>query len=183
MTQGAGGLNRGVDLAVEARETSKVAWYAVKARPRHERVVARGLEERGVRCFLPLWRRLRRWSDRLKVVETPLFPTYLFVEIAPRQRLDVVRVRGAIDLVGGREPVAVDPEEIDALLRLAAGGAVLEPHVFLREGQRARVSSGPFRGVEGFLVERRPRSKLVVSVTLFSQSVALTLDAGDVEPA
>jgi transcription antitermination factor NusG len=160
-------------------ERTRVAWYAVKTRARHERTTAQTLAQRGVRCFLPVWHQRRRWTDRWKTIEQPLFPTYLFVEIHSLERPLVLRSRGVVDVV----TTPVVRSELEPLLALASAGAVLSPHRYLRVGQRARVHSGPFRGIEGFLVERRDAARLVLSVTLFKQSVALTIEAGDVEPA
>jgi transcription antitermination factor NusG len=169
------------------RQRTATAWYALKTRSRHEKVVARALTERGVACFLPTWRKRSRWSDRVKTVELPLFSTYVFVRLDgldPAARRSVLSARGAVALVGsGGVPAPVADAEIGALQSLVAAGAPLEPHRFLRRGQRARVCSGPFRGVEGTLVKRDARSKLVISVELFRRAVALTIDAGDVEPA
>jgi|SRR5579871_5531145 len=164
--------------------SSKAAWYALKTRSRHEKAVARVLAERGVRVFLPLFRKRRRWSDRYKIVETPVFSTYVFVHIDPKDRLVVLRVKGSVQLLGNAgEPTPVADSEINSLLALEAGGAPIEPHRFVKVGQRARIAVGPFRGVEGTLVKRDATTKLVVSVTLFQRSVALTVDAADVEPA
>ncbi len=161
-----------------------LAWYAVKTRSRHEKVVRDALTERGIECFLPLARERHRWSDRIQIVEAPLFTTYVFVRlpsVAPRPS---VNVKGVVSLVAfAGEPAAVAEAEVEALQRLVAGGATLEPHRFLRSGQRVRIRSGPFRGIEGALVRRKGKESLVINVQIFAQAAALTLEGIDVEPA
>lgn len=172
------------DGLAEARPASRIAWYALKTRSRHEQLVARSLRERGVDCFLPLLRERHRWSDRSRVVDVPLFSTYVFVRIDPRDRFEALRTRGAVSLLGTNgEPTPVPDAEIDAIARLVAAGAPLERHRLLVEGQRVRIRSGPFRGIEGTLIHRQGRSKLLLSVDLLRQGAALTIDGLDVEPA
>src|SRR5271165_5739728 len=71
-------------------------WFAVHTRSRHEKVVAQEVRDHGITTFLPLVREERRWSDRRKVVESPLFTCYVFVKMLPRndQRFRVLRVNG-----------------------------------------------------------------------------------------
>lgn len=161
-----------------------VAWFALKTRSRHEKLVARALEEGGIECFLPLIRARHRWRDRYQDVALPLFSTYLFVRIDPLERLRVLRARGAIALVGAAgRPVPVAESEIGALRTLVEAGAPLEPHRFLACGQRVRVRAGPFRGVEGVLVRRQGKTKIVIAIDVLKQAAALAIDAADVEPA
>jgi transcription antitermination factor NusG len=160
------------------------AWYALKTRSRHERVVRDALELRGIECFLPVSRDRHRWSDRIRLVETPLFSTYLFVRLPVAPPRPSVGVKGVVELVSmGGVPAPVGDEEVDALRRLSFAGVALERHRFLRSGQRVRIRSGPFRGIEGTLVRRKGREKLVINVDLFAQAAALTLDGLDVEAA
>ncbi|GIW73125.1 MAG: antitermination factor NusG [Planctomycetota bacterium] len=161
-----------------------LAWYALKTRARHEKVVARALASKGVEHFLPLQRVRRRWSDRFQLIEVPLFSTYLFVRLHPEQRLQALAVRGAVCLLGsGGTPTPVPDGEIEAVRRLMASGLALDVHTRLRPGQRVRIRSGPLRGIEGTLLRRRGRTQLVVAVDLIGQGAALTIDGLDVEAA
>lgn len=171
-------------MCTESAVSTAVAWYALKTRSRHEKLVAQALRERGVTCVCPLMRQRNRWSDRLQVVEVPLFSTYVFVQIDPLERVDVLCTRGAVAILGaGGVPTPVADHEIDALIMLALAGAPLEPHRFLRQGQRVRVRGGPFRGIEGTLVRADGKSKIVIAVDLIKRAAALEIDAADVEGA
>src|SRR5208337_5000175 len=107
--------------------------------PRHEKVVAQQIERRSFRCFLPLYRSVRRWKNRRKELELALFPGYVFVRLALQDRLRVLQLPSAVRLVSFNGQPAVLPEaDIDQLRqRLARGG--VEPHPYLRVGRRVRV--------------------------------------------
>ncbi len=157
-------------------------WYAVHTSSRHEKQVAGKLAERGIEYFLPLYEELRRWTDRRVKVQLPLFPGYLFVHMVAGQKMDVLRVPGVAELVGfNRGLVPVDPQEIAALKRGCTFGASVAPHPYLKTGCRVRVRSGVLRDTEGILVRNGQQDRLVISVDLLMQSVALEIDAADVE--
>ncbi len=169
-------MNEGV------QEARALAWFALKTRSRHERVVRDGLALRGIDCFLPFSLERHRWSDRIQVVETPLFATYVFVRLPVSPPRPSVNTKGVVELVTfGGEPAPVPDHEVEALRRLIFGGVALERHRFLRSGQRVRIRSGPFRGIEGTLLRRKGKEKLVLNVDLFAQAAAITLDGFDVE--
>jgi transcription antitermination factor NusG len=158
-------------------------WYAVCTVPRHEKVVARQMNGNELDHFLPLYKSVRRWKDRRKELELPLFPGYVFVHIAFRDRLRVQKLTGVLQIVSfnGR-PAPVPENEIDALRNSLARNTWLEPHPYLKVGRRVRVRSGPMAGVDGILVRRKDKFRLVLSVDLIRQAVALEVDGADVEP-
>jgi transcription antitermination factor NusG len=157
-------------------------WYALYTCPRHEKCVAQQIEQRSISCFLPLYRSVRRWKDRRKELELALFPGYVFVRLALKDRLRVLQLPSVVHLVSFNGQPAVLPEaEIDQLReRLARGG--VEPHPYLRVGRRVRVCGGPMQGLEGIIVRRKERCRVVFSLDLIMRSVAVEVDEGDVEP-
>jgi len=157
-------------------------WYALYTCPRHEKCVAQQIEQRSIACFLPLYRSVRRWKDRRKVLELALFPGYVFVRLALQDRLRVLQLPSAVRLVSFNGQPAVLPEaEIEALRqRLTGGGA--EPHPYLRVGRRVRVCGGPMQGLEGIIVRKKDRCRVVFSLDLLMRSVAVEIDESDVEP-
>lgn len=157
-------------------------WFAVHTSSRHEKQVAGQLAERGIEHFLPLYEEARRWSDRRMKVQMPLFPGYLFVHIVTGQKLDVLRVPGVAKLVGFNSgPVPVDHQEISALRLGCTFGTSVAPHPYLKTGCRVRVRNGVLRDTEGILVRNGQQDRLVISVDLLMKSVALEIDAADVE--
>jgi transcription antitermination factor NusG len=160
-------------------------WYALHTRPRHEKIVIQRLAERGVTTFLPLITEVRRWSDRKKSVELPLFGGYAFAKFFPRhsERLQVLRVEGVLGLVGASGQGAPIPEaEIAAVRALVEGPLPWSTHPFLEIGQKVRIRSGALDGLEGILVGRSGDRTLVISVNAIQRSLAVRLEGYEVEP-
>ena len=166
-----------------AADASHPCWYALYTCPRHEKQVAAYLGRKQVDHFLPLYETVRSWKDRRAHVRLPLFPGYVFVHVSVRDRLQVLNVPGVVRLVASNgRPVPVAEDEIEALRHGLADGLRAEPHPFLRVGRRVRVKNGPLVGMEGLLVRRKQKFRLVLSVDLIMRSVAIEVDVADVEP-
>ncbi len=157
-------------------------WLAACTRPRHEIQVAQQLEYKGLRYLLPRYRRLRRWSDRVKRVEAPLFPGYIFVQVSDAERVPVLRTLGVTSIVssGGR-PAYLGNSEIEVLRACTAYPEAVEPHPYLQVGRRVRVMRGAFAGLEGILVQKKNAARLVVAVDPIMRSIAIDLHSADVE--
>ncbi|MGE5057563.1 MAG: UpxY family transcription antiterminator [Acidobacteriota bacterium] len=161
-------------------------WYALQTRVHRERVVEQRLHERGIVTFLPTVTEIRRWSDRKKKVEFPLFASYLFVRLSPRKvdHLRVLGVEGVFQFVGARgEATPIPQEQIEAVRSLINGGVKWSAHPFLKIGQRVRICSGALAGIEGVLVSRAGESTLVISVDAIQRSMAVRIDGYDLEAA
>lgn len=157
-------------------------WFALQVRTRYEPGVASFLEGSGYELFLPLYACRRRWSDRIKKVETPLFPGYLFCRFDPQDRLPILKTPGVIQIVGyNRIPFPVEDSEIRAIQALMASGLPNQPWPFLGVGDRVRIEAGPLRGHEGTLVEFKGSHKLTLSITLLQRSVAVEIDSAFIE--
>ncbi len=158
-------------------------WFALRVKSRCEKVVSTIARNKGFEEFLPLYQRRQRWSDRVKAVEFPLFPGYVFCRLNPQYRLPLLTIPGVLHFVGiGKAPVPIDDEEILAIQSAVSSGLATEPWPFLEVGQRVRLEDGPLVGLEGFLVEMRKRYRVVVSVTLLKRSVAVEIDREWVTP-
>ena len=167
----------------EGPDASSPNWYALYTCSRHEKQVAGQLQQRNVEFFLPLYISLRRWKDRRVQVPLPLFPGYVFVNIRLQDRIAVLDIPGAVRFVAFNGSPAALPES--DLIRLRSGleqGLRAEPHPYLKIGRRVRVRSGPLAGAEGILVRKKDRFRLVVSIEFIMRSVAVEIDAADVEP-
>lgn len=159
------------------------AWFAVQVRTRHEIGIADHLSAKGYERFLPLYKCRRRWSDRIKEVEAPLFPGYLFCRFDPSDRLPILKTPGVVQIVGnGRSPVPVCDAEIAALQKAVASGLPNRPWPFLHTGDKVQIEAGPLRGLEGILAAFRGSQHLVLSVTLLQRSVAVEIDCAFVSP-
>jgi len=159
-------------------------WYALYTFPRHERRVAEQVEQRSFTSFLPVYRSVRRWKDRRKELELALFPSYVFVRMELADRLRVLQLPGVVRLVSyNGQPAAIPEKEIEVLRSRLSGAHKVEPHPYLNRGRRVRVRSGPLQGLEGIIVRRKDRCRIVFSVELLQRSVAMELDESDLEAA
>ena len=158
-------------------------WLAAYTRSRHEKHVADQLGLKGVESLLPTYEKFTRWSDRVRRSQAPLFPSYIFVHVLDTERIRVLQTSGVVNLVtvAGR-PAVLNPEEVDRLRTCSANASQVEPHPFLKTGQRIRVKHGPFAGWEGVLVEKKNATRLVISVDQIMKSVAINIHGADVEP-
>ncbi|MGH9499169.1 MAG: UpxY family transcription antiterminator [Terriglobales bacterium] len=161
-------------------------WYAVQTRSRHEKMVARQLRRRGITTFLPLISQLRKWSDRQKLVESPLFPGYAFVQLAyePKARLGVLSTDGVVNFVGAQgHGNPIPDEQITSVQNVLGNKIPCESHPYLKVGQRVRIRGGSLEGTQGILVGTRGDHRLVISVELIQQSVAIQVGGHNVVPA
>lgn len=153
-------------------------WYAVRVRSNFERTVSTVLDYKGVEQFLPTYRSRRVWTDRIKTLELPLFPGYVFCRIPLEERNRVVTIDGVVGLVGaGRQPIPLSTAEIDSIRTLVHSQLPAQPWPFLKIGQTVRITHGSLSGIEGILVRVKNSWRLVVSVSLLERSVAVEIDA------
>jgi transcription antitermination factor NusG len=158
-------------------------WFVLTVKPRHEKAVASHLAVLNLEAYLPLYRSLRRWSDRKKIVEACLFPGYVFCRFDRRDRLAVLNLPSVTSLVSfGDAPAPVPDTEIDAVRTVLASRRPAGPWPFLESGQRVRIRSGAMEGLEGLLVNQENCWRVVVSISLLQRSVAVEIDRDMVEP-
>lgn len=160
------------------------SWWVVYTRHQHEKAVAQILATKGFETFLPLYDSVRRWRDRNKTLSLPLFPCYVFLRGGLNRRLQVLTTPGIHTILYNGERVAIIPsDEIEAVRRVVDSPSHVEPHPFLRCGETVRVTRGSLEGVEGVLVRKKSLYRLVLSVEMLAQSVAVEIDAADVTPS
>jgi transcription antitermination factor NusG len=157
---------------------ARYPWFALQVRMRHETAVADHLQGKGYEWFLPLYKARRRWSDRVKEVDSPLFPGYLFCRFNPHDRLPILKTPGVTQIVGyNHVPVPVDEQEIEAIRRLVASGVPNFPCAYLEVGTKVRIEAGALRGLEGILMDLKGKRRLVLSITILQRSVAVEIDS------
>jgi transcription antitermination factor NusG len=138
---------------------------------------------RGYDGFLPAFRSRRRWSDRYRDVDLPLFPGYVFCRLDVRKRLPVLLMPGVVRIVGsGKTPVPVDEDEIASLQTVVRSGLLMQPWPFLRVGQMVTLEEGPLRNVTGILTEIDGSARLIVSITLLRRSLAVSVPRHSIRP-
>jgi transcription antitermination factor NusG len=162
----------------------ELRWYAAYTSANHEKRVALQLAQRSIEHLLPLYESVRRWKDRRMKLQMPLFPGYVFVRMALRDRLHVLQIPSVAHLVSfNGQPAALADEDICAIQNCLNHGHKVEPHPYLQAGRRARVRSGPLQGLEGIILRRKNRTRFVLSFELIARSVAVEIDEADLVPA
>ena len=172
-------------MRVRMTKQQPTNWYAVQTRARNERVISDRLREQGLTTFLPLVTEVRRWSDRKKKVELPLFSCYLFVKLVAGdhdERMRVYRTNGVFRIVSmNGELVPIPDEQIDALRAVVAQRVPWREHPFLKIGQRVRIRGGALDGVEGVLLSHDGDRTLIISVDAIQRSLAVRVEGYEVE--
>jgi transcription antitermination factor NusG len=165
-----------------AMKTPEDSWYALYTVHQHEKVVAEILSGKGFEVFLPVYEAVRQWADRTRKLTLPLFPCYVFVRGGLDRRLQILTTPGFRSIVtaAGR-PAVIPKPEIESVRQLVENCLQVEPHPFLRRGDRVRVKCGPLEGVEGILVRKKNSFRLVLSVEILQKSVVTEVDVSMVE--
>ncbi len=164
--------------------TAGKRWYAVQTRSNFESSVCTELASRKIESYHASFPEIHEWADRRKVVHRPLFPGYVFARFSgsSEERVLVLQAPGVVRILGSDRAIEPIPDvEIDSIRRMLRSGRPWQSHPFLREGARARVRRGPLRNVEGILVRVKSDARLVMSITLFSKSVATEVNIADLE--
>lgn len=152
-------------------------WFAILARTGREKAVSVLLGNSGFECYLPMSKITRRWSDRVRAFEAPLFPGYLFCRMNPDNRMPVLMTPGVFQIVGrGRKPLPVEEQEIAAIQRVEKSDLSTTSWPYLQVGQVARIDAGPLRGMSGIVIESKSGLKLVLTVSLLQRSMAVEID-------
>ena len=157
-------------------------WYALYTCANREKLVAAHLTSRGIEHFLPLYESVREWSDRRMKLQVPLFPGYLFVRTALKNRLPVMTVPGVVNLVGSAgQPMPLATETIEAL-RDGIGRVAAEPYPYLPVGQRVYIFSGPLKGLTGSLLRHKAGTRVVISIEMIERAFVADVAVEDLVP-
>lgn len=160
-------------------------WYAVHTKSRHEKVAEVSLKNRGINVFLPLREVLSQWKDRKKIINIPLFPSYLFVRVGLSDIQNVMFTKGVLRLVGcNGTPVPVPTEQIEAVIKVVQNKLKYDPYPYLDVGRDVLIKRGPLQGIVGKIVDKKKsaRHTLIISIDLIKRSVSIEVDVLDIEP-
>lgn len=158
-------------------QTDDRSWFALQVRTRWEGSTSVLLVGKGYETLLPTYKIKKRWNGKLREVNAPLFPGYVFCRFEAQQRLPILVTPGVIAVVGrGRVPLPVDEREITAIQTVVSSGFRAEPWPYLEVGQKIRIERDSLTGLEGILVNFKGSHRIVVSVSLLQRSVALEID-------
>ncbi|MCK5708149.1 MAG: UpxY family transcription antiterminator [Candidatus Aureabacteria bacterium] len=156
-------------------------WYALHTRSRFEKKIAMLLEDKGIATYLPVKQIRRKWKDRKKIVDFPLFPCYFFVHIPLLEKKKVIKTKGVVRIVGFPEPVPVPENQIEALKRFETKDIIVDPYPEFFKGKEIEVKRGPFRGIKGYVIEKNKKFRLLVGLELLAQVVSVEIDIEDIK--
>jgi len=166
-----------------AAEPALRQWFAVQTRYRFEKSVTAQLNRKDCEAYLPLLTEHHTWSDRQKVVTTPLFPGYAFVHIdqSSGARQAVLRTAGLFGFVSfGGVVVPVPGKQIEDLQFLLRENSPFSLHAFVRTGQRVRIRGGCLHGLEGVLVQNE-KEKLLISIESIQRSLVIEIQGYELD--
>ena len=174
-------LRSGIECSnIQAHHPSPIVkqWYAVYVRSRHEKKVCQLFEKMGIESSLPLIKITRKWSDRKKKVEIPLFRGYVFVKIdVGRDKLNILQTNGVVKFIGiKKKPSRIPDEEIRWIHMMVEESDTVKNEKEIPVGQKIRVSAGPFKGVEGIVARTGNQSRLVIVIESIMHAVSIDLN-------
>jgi transcription antitermination factor NusG len=157
-------------------------WYAVYTKFQHEKSASNLLRNKGFEVFLPVYQTVHRWKDRNQNVVLPMFPCYLFLQARLDRKLEALQTSGVRWLVeNGGHACEIPEAEMEALRRVCAAGRSVQPHPFLKQGDRVCIKKGPLAGTQGLFVREKNQYRVVVAVELLRKGVSVEIDLQDVE--
>lgn len=165
------------------QESAGNAWLVLRTKSRREKLVESFLHQRGVTAFLPRRSEIRKWHDRTKVLDTVLFPGYVFVQPHPHQ-FDILRhVHGSCGLlISGGAPSRIPDRDLEAVRIMVGSGEPLSVDMGLVRGQQVEVIAGPFVGAQGEFVRVKNEQRLIINACVIGHSVSVEIDASHVRP-
>ena len=158
-------------------------WYVLYTRSRHEKLVESQLLRKGIEAYTPKVTYRRRWSDRMKHVEEPVFRSYCFARFPMVDKRRIISQQGVVNIVHfNNQYVPVEDSVIDSLKILIRNELQIDPCPYLKKGDRVLIKKGPFKGLEGYILEKRNKNTtLVVSVDAIAASVKCVIDSDFVD--
>lgn len=167
-------------------KTDKLPWYAIYVRSRAEKKVYGYLQDMGVEAYLPLVTRMKRWSDRLKKVEEPLFKSYLFVRADEKSHYSILSIPGVTRFVSfERKAVTVPENQINAIRKYCDDYVSEDNQVDeteFHEGQLVRITSGEMMGLIGRLAPINNKKRLIVYIESVGHYLPINIPRTKVEP-
>ena len=158
-------------------------WHALYVRHQHEKAIEANLRRNDFEALTPAYSSIRKWKDRTRRLMVPLFPGYVFLHGGLKFKSKILATPGVCSFVTfGGVPATIPEAEIESIRRVTESSCAVEPHPYLKCGDRVRIISGQLTGIEGLLVRRKSSLRLVLSADMLERSIAVEIDASEVEP-
>jgi len=153
-------------------------WYAIYTRSRYEKKVSMEFEDRGLEHFLPLVPQLRNWKDRKKIVNMPIFPGYVFVNIKLSEKIRVLRANGVVRFIEfNGSPSPIPDAQIEDVRQLLKYPDRVETASYFNCGDSVEITAGPFSGIKGKIIHSRGKQRILVGIEIIQQAISVEIDS------
>lgn len=170
------------EFANNVVDVGEKSWFAIYTRGNHEKKTNEYLLKKNVKTYLPLREVISQWKDRKKKLFLPLFPGYLFVNIYPGERFEILNTKGAVRILGDNGiPTPVPDEEIESTRKLLDTDLKYNHFPYDITGREVEVVRGPLQGISGKVIRMKGLCNLILSVHLIRRSLSVEIDFADVE--
>ncbi len=159
---------------------SELLWFVAHTRPRCEKKLLQYCERNNVAARLPCYRSARKYRGKTVVFQKPLFPGYLFLQMAADQRGLVLQSDHVANLLSVSDQ-ALFVQQLENVFRALDTDLEIRLAPSIGEGMRVKIKNGPLRGVEGWVEKRHGMTTVLLRLDFISQAAAVKLDAGDLE--
>jgi transcription antitermination factor NusG len=157
-----------------------VLWFVAHTRPRCEKKLVQFCERAGISATLPCYRAAHKYRGKTVVFRKPLFPGYVFLQLAKERRAKVLQSDYVANLLE-----VVDQElfqqQLDEILRALETDLEIRLAPIIGEGTRVRIKHGPLRGVEGLVEKRYGMTTVLLRLDFIGQAAAVKVEATDLE--
>lgn len=169
---------------MEDQDNAQMLWYALRVRTKCEKVAESALIQRDIVNYLPLYRTITQWSDRVKTNFVPLFPGYIFAKFDRQKLYSLSTIPDFMYIVGrGNVPEPLDELEITAVKQLVSMGTGIVPWPFCTAGELVEVIRGPLAGLQGVYLRTKSEDRLIISIPLLQRSVSTEIESYNVRRA
>lgn len=158
-------------------------WYVLKVQSRHEKAVSERLSQK-YEVYIPLYKKKSQWSDRVKIIDTPLFPGYIFIKTDISEKYYILEEKGVISFVEfGRSPAIIHENEITAIRIMLENpqSIKIDDTYSFNEGQKVKVIKGVFSGVTGKIKMLKNKLRIFVLIEQLGKTVSVEVDKDSLE--
>lgn len=158
-------------------------WFALYVQPRKEKVVEQELLKRGYEIYLPIKQELRQWKDRKRIIEVPLIPSYIFMNIEEREVWDIVRINGCVKFIWfNGKPCPIPDNQIDSIkLLLEKKVEIKQTSINPSSGDLVRIIEGDFTGLVGVFLHKKEKNNFAVRISSLGIDLTITIDESKFE--
>ncbi len=154
-------------------------WIVLYTKPRHEKLVQMELKKKGLQTYLPLLKERRRWSDRKRWVEFPMFKSYIFVKAELKESIFILQTSGVVKIVRFGEKIAtLEESNIQGIRLMIEGGYNPKPLEYFIKGDPVEVKDGPLKGLIGEVTQIGKENHLIIRVDAIQHSISVKIERG-----